>query len=57
MNKEESVYLGDGLYADFDGYQIALKANDPRNPSDVVYLNESTLTNFLSYIETLKGNK
>ena len=28
---EEHTYLGDGVYASFDGYQIWLAVNDHRN--------------------------
>ncbi len=33
MNTENEFneYLGDGVYASFDGYQISLAANDHRN--------------------------
>jgi hypothetical protein len=37
----DETYLGDGLYASFDGYQIKLRA--PREDGDhVVYLEPST---------------
>ena len=31
-------YLGDGVYAIFDGYGIWLHANDHLNPTDRIYL-------------------
>lgn len=31
-------YLGDGVYALFDGYGIWLHANDHENPTDKIYL-------------------
>ena len=31
-------YLGDGVYAEFDGYAITLKANDNKFPTDEIYL-------------------
>lgn len=31
-------YLGDGVYAVFDGYGIWLHANDHKSPTDRVYL-------------------
>jgi len=31
-------YLGDGVYAIFDGYGIWLHANDHENPTDRIYL-------------------
>jgi len=36
-------YLGDGVYAIFDGYGIWLHANDHANPTDRVYLEPSVL--------------
>ena len=35
---ETKCYLGDGVYAEYDGYHIVLKANDPINPTDTIYL-------------------
>ena len=49
----EETYLGDGLYASFDGFQIRLRA-----PSyceeHIVYLDPDTLSAFLQYVEKLK---
>jgi len=36
-------YLGDGVYAIFDGYGIWLHANDHECPTDKVYLEPSVL--------------
>jgi hypothetical protein len=47
MNEGE-VYLGDGLYASFDGFQFCLRA--PRPEGDhVVYLEGDTLKAFDDY--------
>lgn len=49
--KEE--YLGDGLYASFDGEQICLRA--PREGGDhYIYMEPSILRTFLAYVEALK---
>ena len=40
-------YLGDGVYADFDGYHITLAANDHRNV--VIYLEPSVMSALKSY--------
>jgi hypothetical protein len=42
----EWTYLGDGLYALYDGYQIVLRANDVNNPEDTVYLD------YVTYLRT-----
>lgn len=49
-------YLGDGLYADFDGFQIWLSANDRVRgyPTDKVAIDISVLENFERYIKELK---
>lgn len=47
------TYLGDGLYASFDGYQIKLRA--PRYGIDhEVYLEPRTLGNFETYVKKLR---
>ncbi len=49
---ERETYLGDGLFASFDGYQIRLRA--PRENGDhVVYLEPGTLQAFLEFLDAL----
>ena len=36
-------YLGDGVYAGWDGYGIKLCVSDPRDPTDVIYIEPSVL--------------
>lgn len=51
MTKIET-YLGDGLYASFDGYQICLRA--PRPVGDhVVFLDPSVVKALLDYLTQL----
>jgi len=45
-------YLGDGLYADFDGFQIWLSTRG--YPTDKVAIDISVLGNFERYIKELK---
>ena len=46
-------YLGDGLYAKFDGYQIYLMANSHTEPTDTVVLDPHTLRAFMRYVKML----
>lgn len=48
-------YLGDGLYVDFDGYQVWLAANDRVKgyPTDKVALDPKTLEAFARYLKRL----
>jgi hypothetical protein len=48
------VYLGDALFASFDGYQIELYTTDGIRKTDQVYLEPAVLAAFLHYIESLK---
>jgi len=54
-NKEEDyiTYLGDGLYVKFDGYQIVLLSNDPKNPTNEVYLEQSVFNQLINYANTI----
>jgi hypothetical protein len=47
-------YIGDGVYALFDGYGIELRANDAEKPTDIVYLEPDVLTSFLMFVEQVK---
>ena len=40
---QPTEYLGDGVYAIFDGFGIWLHANDHRCPTDRIYLEPSVL--------------
>lgn len=51
MKKDNTEYLGDGLYAKYDGYQFCLMANDHNNPTDTVYLDPKTLDSFIEFVE------
>lgn len=52
----EPRYLGDGVYAEFDGFAIILKANDFHRPTDTIMLEPAVLTalrNFTNDIERI----
>jgi hypothetical protein len=48
---ENKDYLGDGVYAVFDGYGIELRVNDFENPTDVVYLEPSVIDALVRFYE------
>lgn len=50
----EAQYLGDGLYVQFDGYQVWLLANSHTHPTDKVALEPPVLEAFLSFVRELK---
>lgn len=51
MDKKET-YLGDGVYASFDGYQIWLAVNQESN--HVVALDPNVFDRLCQYVEMLK---
>ena len=44
-------YLGDGVYALFDGYAIWLRANDVNNPTDEICLEPQVIRSLYSFNE------
>jgi hypothetical protein len=51
----DSTYLGDGVYASFDGYHIALAVNHHENV--VIYLDSSVQDDLVRYIEKIKNRE
>lgn len=47
--KRSASYLGDGVYAIFDGFGIWLHANDHEHPTDRVYLEPQVLQGLLAF--------
>ena len=50
---KNSVYLGDGVYAEFDGHGIWLRANDYENPTDKIYIEPSVWFALLAFVDGL----
>jgi len=50
-DKPGEVYLGDGLYASFDGYQFKLAAWNGIDVHDQVFLEPDVLAAFMAYVE------
>lgn len=52
--KLEKRYLGDGLYADYDGFQIVLTAENGIEATDRVCLEPEVLSAFEVYVADLR---
>jgi hypothetical protein len=50
-------YLGNGVYVEFDGHNIILKANDLYNPTDTIYLEDFVIKNLLRFVNDVKKLK
>ena len=51
MPKSNKQYLGDGVYANFDGYQVKLTASDGVYDTDKIYLNPEVMKSLIEYYE------
>lgn len=49
--RQDATYLGDGLYATHDGYQVELFAHDGIRKTNQVYLSPQTLETFLHWVK------
>jgi hypothetical protein len=47
-------YLGDGVYAIFDGAGIWLHANDHKNPTDRIYLEPTVMEALKRFVENVR---
>lgn len=50
------IYLGDAVYASFDGYHICLTLNDHRNPT-MIALEPSVLRSLRDYADRIWGEQ
>lgn len=57
MKTGDVTYLGDALYANFDGYQIELFTFNGLGVTNQIYLDTETLKCFLSYVERIRNDK
>lgn len=55
MNRD---YLGDSVYADFDGFCLILTTNNglPDDPSNTIYIEPLVYDALVRYMERIKGN-
>lgn len=53
ISAEQEVYLGDAVYASFDGYQIRLRCEAPAHPN-VIYIEPGVFDALLKFVDNLK---
>lgn len=53
----EWTYLGDGVYAGYDGWGVWLHANDHLHPTDKVYLEPEVLDSLNRYFRRCEGRR
>jgi hypothetical protein len=56
MRKDEETYLGDGLYAKFDGHRFELYASDG-SKTNRVFLEPDVLSAFIRYIHRVETSE
>jgi hypothetical protein len=52
--KNPEGYIGDGVYVEYDGFGIILRANDPNFPSDTIYLEPNVITDLNTFYDRVK---
>jgi len=50
------AYLGDGLYAEFDGYQIEVYASDGMSKTNRVFFDRGTADAFVRFVKEVTNN-
>lgn len=53
MNEDTHVYLGDGAYARYDGYNLVVYTSDGQAVTNEVYLEPEVLAAFLRFLEKI----
>lgn len=53
INKPQ--HIGDGVYVDFDGYQVSIAVNHHNNIQ--VYLDEQVQSNLIEYLQSLHSTE
>lgn len=56
QNLSDPVYLGDSVYAHFDGFHIVLTTNNGSGPSNEICLDSHVVEAFLHYQKRLDAN-
>lgn len=56
-NKRPAEYLGDGVYAIFDGFGVWLHTNDHANPTDRVYLEPNVMQALIRFEKNSKSEE
>jgi len=51
----EKVYLGDGLYAEFDGYQFEVYASNGMFKTNRVFMEPPVVTSFFEYVARIRA--
>ena len=55
MTEQNSRYIGDGVYAGFDGFGIWLYANSHDHPTERIYLEPEVYQQLVRFVEDLKS--
>jgi len=56
-NENKRTYLGDGVYAEFDGSDIKLITTDGTRDLDVIYLDAEVFQSLVGYGEKMFAGK
>jgi hypothetical protein len=57
MPNLEKQYIGDGVYADFDGYTVTLTTENGTGITNTIYLEPEVLQELEGYVNRLRKQK
>lgn len=49
----DEVYLGDAVYASFDGYQVRLRCEAPAHPN-IIYIDPDVFHSLTTFVNSIK---
>jgi hypothetical protein len=52
----QKVYIGDSVYADFDGEQVVLTTENGYGPTNTIFLDHTTAVALLEYLKRMGLN-
>jgi hypothetical protein len=56
MTAPKKIYLGDAVYAAFDGYGLTLTTEDGVEATNTIYLDPNVIGSLFDYVKAIKGD-
>ncbi len=57
MSSKNNLYLGDAVYADYDGYHVVITTSDGTYETNRILLNPQVIQQLIDYYERLKKHE
>jgi hypothetical protein len=57
MESNSKTYLGDGAYAEYDGYGIKLTTEDGISVQNTIYMEPSLITALINFVKRIENGE